>query len=162
MAAEARVQPGSGRTRDEPAGGPARFVARVEARPLAVRMLLYALLKRFEKHIGPSDAGSVELVLAEILNNIVEHAYGEESIGEVEVVADMLPETLVCNVQDWGRSLPGLAIPEGALPSCGAGIETLPEGGWGWALIRTVASDLDYRRDAGCNRLRVAIPISFE
>ncbi len=33
MAAEARVQPGSGRTRDEPAAGPARFVARVEARP---------------------------------------------------------------------------------------------------------------------------------
>ncbi len=112
-------------------------------------MLLYALLKRFEKHIGPSGAGSVELVLAEILSNIVEHAYGEESIGEVEVVADMLPEQLVCNVQDWGAPFRVWPFPKSALPTCGAGIETLPEGGWGWALIRTVASDLDYRRDAG-------------
>ncbi len=162
MGADAELQRKAGRMQAGSSGRPIRFVAEVEAQPLAVRMLLYALLKRLERHIGPADAGSIELVLAEILNNIVEHAYGEGRSGALEVVAELRPAALDCRVRDWGNPLPGHAIPLSGLPSTAVAIGDLPEGGWGWALIREVARDLRYGREGDCNVLHLAIPLGFD
>ena len=36
--------------------------------------------------------------------------------------------------------------------------EDLPEGGFGWFLIRTLTLDLEYERDGGFNKLRFVVP----
>jgi serine/threonine-protein kinase RsbW len=48
--------------------------------------------------------------------------------------------------------MPKDGLPEGRLVTL-AETATLPEGGFGWFLIRTLSRDLDYRREGGRNLL---------
>lgn len=96
---------------------------------------------------------TVELVLAEVLNNVAEHAYAERS-GHVAVTVVLVPAGLACEVVDEGAAMPGGTLPAGRLPD-----DDLPEGGFGWHLIRTLTRDLTYRRQRGTNRLGFLIPI---
>lgn len=97
--------------------------------------------------------GTVELVLAEVLNNVAEHAYADSS-GHVAVTVALQPGALWCEVVDEGAPMPGGILPEGRLPEV-----ELPEGGFGWHLIRTMTRDLQYRRQRGTNRLNFIIPL---
>lgn len=114
-----------------------------------------ALCNFFEK-IGadlpsPEMRFNVELILAEVLNNIVEHGYrGLE--GEIELVVTPAMDGLVFRVADSGHPMPDEILPEGNLPEHGC-IEDLPEGGFGWFLIRELSKDLEYRRESGRNLL---------
>ncbi|MCV2867235.1 ATP-binding protein [Defluviimonas sp. WL0002] len=139
-----------------------RFKARIAARPMDVRRLLHEVLVRFQGKIGTSDAGALELVLAEILNNVVEHAYGAERSGDIEVEVALRNGALDCRVVDWGRPLPNDAIPRKPPPDIDVCREQLPEGGWGWTLIRALARDLAYSRSGDTNHLSLVLPLSFE
>lgn len=86
-----------------------------------------------------------ELVLAEVLNNMVEH--GQLQPGRISVRLRLEGEALICRISDHGLPLPRGRLPEGVLPVP----ETLPEGGFGWPLIRALACDLEYRRTQGVN-----------
>lgn len=96
--------------------------------------------------------GTAELVLAEVLNNIVEHAYARHS-GEIEVTLSRDADGLLVQVVDTGLPMPAGAPPAGQLPALDRD-DGLPEGGFGWHLIRTLSRDLDYRRDGARNLLR--------
>lgn len=94
-----------------------------------------------------------ELVLAEVLNNVVEHAYGEAG-GRVEVSLQKGPGGVQCLITDEGRAMPGGELPEGRLPGGPEiNLSDLPEGGFGWHLIRSLSTDLTYARVDGQNRL---------
>lgn len=126
---------------------------RIVAHEGAVRDLLAALRARL-RALGETEetCGTVEIVIAEALNNIVEHAYGGTG-GEIAL--DMARETggLCCILRDRGRPLPGLRLPEGTAPPAVTPRESLPEGGFGWFLIRALTDRLDYARADGENRL---------
>lgn len=93
-----------------------------------------------------------ELVLAEVMNNIAEHAYGGLS-GPVALRLKRCAEGIFCLISDQGRAMPGDALPEGRRPDLGVARADLPEGGFGWHLIRMLTSRLSYGRKAGRNRL---------
>lgn len=97
--------------------------------------------------------GTVEIVLAEVINNIVEHAYSKKESGSVQVHYCLTQEALRVRVLDEGDALPNEKLPQGVLPSLDVAQEDLPEGGFGWSLIRALASDVRYNREAGQNRL---------
>lgn len=102
--------------------------------------------------------GVAELVLAEALNNVAEHAYGEEG-GPVEITLRGEAEGIRCLIVDAGRSMPDGRLPEGRLPACtGATLQDLPEGGFGWHLIRALCADLAYVRRADRNHLMFLLP----
>jgi serine/threonine-protein kinase RsbW len=125
--------------------------------PAAVRTALARLLSAAPLHaLTEDDRGTVELVLAEVLNNVVEHAYAGAS-GPVEVGLCATPHGLACRIVDQGLAMPGGALPEGRLPA--AAPSELPEGGFGWHLIRSLTADLTYARCAGQNRLSFLIPL---
>ena len=97
-------------------------------------------------------------MLAEVLNNVAEHAYADTA-GPVAVTVALIPGGLGCEVVDEGNAMPGGQLPEGRLPQDDLPETELPEGGFGWHLIRSLTRDLAYRRQRGSNRLSFTIPL---
>lgn len=119
----------------------------------AVRAALQDLFGRCAlAALPPADRGTAELVLAEVLNNIVEHAHPRRQ-GQIELTLCHTPQGLVCSVVDRGLRMPGGQLPEGRPMPSVAPMADLPEGGFGWNLIRLLATDLSYRRVGGRNEL---------
>ena len=102
---------------------------------------------------------NVEIVVAEVINNIIEHAH-VDCAGRIELSLFIHPGPLsqaphiLCSVRDDGAGMPGEALPPGIGQCNGtAAQDSLAEGGFGWQLIRTLAQDIRYRRRDGLNQL---------
>jgi serine/threonine-protein kinase RsbW len=95
--------------------------------------------------------GTAEIVLAEVLNNIVEHAYADQG-GDITLRLVQQDGAVHCTVIDTGAPMPGLCLPEGRFQPLDD-LADLPEGGFGWFLIRSLTQGLAYRRTQGVNRL---------
>lgn len=138
----------------EDAAGLTRIV--IPSDPVSVRQALCALFTPLMSGPISQDArDTAQLVLAEALNNIVEHAYANTP-GEIEVTIEFSSKGLTCSITDCGLPMPDEHLPEGHLPYP-LNSEDLPEGGFGWHLIRTLSEDLDYSRIGGRNRLTFRI-----
>jgi serine/threonine-protein kinase RsbW len=85
------------------------------------------------------------------LNNIVEHAYDRDD-GQIELRLQWLPGRLVCELLDAGLPMPDCTLPEGRAQSV-ADDQALPEGGFGWFLIRQLTEKLLYQRIGARNHL---------
>lgn len=131
-----------------------------DASHVAVRRLLANLRDRLGIWRIPQETcGTVELVLAEALNNIVEHAYGAQEPGPITVQVVLRAEKLDVTLTDTGKPLPPHALPPGNLPDTSGPLETLPEGGFGWFLICHLTEALRYARHQGQNQLSFEIPV---
>jgi serine/threonine-protein kinase RsbW len=62
-------------------------------------------------------------------------------------------------VVDHGAELPGHVLPQGQLKEYGPHSD-LPEGGFGWHMIRALAKDVEYRRRDGCNHLSFRLDLA--
>lgn len=103
--------------------------------------------------LSQDDRSTAEIVLAEVLNNIAEHAYSDGE-GPIRLWLGWATGRLVCRIEDEGSPMPGGAPPQGRAPRP----EELAEGGFGWHLIRSLADDLGYERARGVNRLYFTLP----
>lgn len=120
--------------------------------PLAVREGLHAIFETIMLRNLPTEGrGTVEIVLAEALNNIVEHAYARYR-GDIEISLRLVASELFCRIVDTGLPMPRGVLPPGILSPIDPEAE-LPEGGFGWFLIRALSRDLEYRRDGQANLL---------
>lgn len=124
----------------------------IPGEPLAVRDGLRVICSsELARGLSEDERGTMEIVLAEVLNNIVEHAYCENP-GEIEVALKLSFDSLAVTVVDHGLPMPGGKAPSGHLKPIGD-FDDLPEGGFGWHLIRTLSRELVYQRKNGTNRL---------
>ena len=124
----------------------------ISADPLAVREGLRILFDTMLlRSLAEDDRGTAEIVLAEALNNIVEHAYAQHA-GEIEITLLLHQNALICRIIDTGLPMPDETLPVGHLAAFEP-TDDLPEGGFGWFLIRTLSRDLDYKRVDGRNHL---------
>lgn len=98
---------------------------------------------------------NAEIVLAEVLNNVVEHAYAQRQ-GDIILDINPNPSGLACQISDSGAPMPGLTLPQGQLQPLDR-IDALPEGGFGWFLIRSLTENLRYRREGCFNRLTFCV-----
>ncbi len=119
----------------------------------AVRPILRQTLRCFAGRLSDEDAGNLELTLAEVLNNIVEHAYAGRPPGYVHLAVTRESAAVFCRVEDDGQPMPGLRLPEGAIAPVADRVKDMAEGGWGWALIRALTFDLAYERKTDRNYL---------
>lgn len=105
---------------------------------------------------GTDTVDDLRLCVAEALNNIVEHAYegdtGKPIYANVAVLDDRCEVILI----DEGKPLPGYKIPETVVDFDPLALDDLPEGGFGWMLIREQMDDVAYERREGCNVLTLA------
>lgn len=98
-----------------------------------------------------------EQVLAEALNNVVEHAQIDRPQGVIEMVISGGQTGVDVVIRDDGKPMPDLVLPSGEQPAVELLTEEMPEGGFGWFLIRTLADRLDYQRAEGWNHLSIGI-----
>ncbi len=105
------------------------------------------------------DRNAIELILAEALNNVVEHAYPPGQPGNVKLVLRHGRAGVLIEIRDTGKPMPNGRTPLGVHPMEKSPDESLPEGGYGWFLIRQLARDVVYDRENGENFLifRVAV-----
>lgn len=108
--------------------------------------------------LGEPVLGTVELVLAEVLNNIAEHSYGPGG-GPVALRIEQGTGALLCEIGDRGKPMPAGRVPQRGLPPL-APPAPLPEGGFGWHIVRCLASALHYERTPDGNVLRLSIPVA--
>lgn len=100
---------------------------------------------------------SVELVLAEVLNNIVEHAYADAEDGTIDLRVDGREGGLDFQIHDGGKPMPDGVGPRAAGGATCPDPATLPEGGFGWFLVESLTHDLSYSREMGRNMLRFSM-----
>lgn len=104
--------------------------------------------------------GTAEIVMAEALNNIVEHAYAAQA-GLIDIWVGLGATGLECSISDYGRPMPDFQLPKGHQHNL-AQMDDLPEGGFGWFLIRSLAQDLQYQRRYNQNLLRFRLPLNAQ
>lgn len=108
--------------------------------------------------LPPAVAECCELVLAEAMNNIVEHAY-DDAGGLLRLTLLRGRQHVICRLLDRGRPLDGLRLPLARSPIPDRMPDGGPtEGGYGWFLIHSLSQRLHYRRADGMNRLFIVVP----
>jgi serine/threonine-protein kinase RsbW len=96
--------------------------------------------------------GELELVMAEALNNVVEHAYLYAEDGEIEILVVLTADRLRTHIVDSGRKFDGPPpFKDMDIENCD--FEELPEGGFGWNLIRTLTDVVEFEHREDKNRL---------
>lgn len=124
------------------------------ASEIAARIGLQQLIAQLtDTGVPAQDIGSVEIVLAEAVNNVVEHAYAGREPEDVRVQHKLEGTELTIVIEDTGGPLPGLELPKGNPANLDVPLEDMPEGGFGWFLIRGLTSALRYERGESTNRL---------
>ena len=110
----------------------------------AVRDCLATLLDALSPYdLDVEETGTIELVLAEAMNNIVEHAYPPDDVpGPIDVFCSRIPDGLQFRIKDCGRPMPDGVTPIGLPVDLEVDFTDLPEGGFGWFLIKDLAKDV--------------------
>jgi serine/threonine-protein kinase RsbW len=110
-----------------------------------------------EAGVPEACLGTVELVWAEALNNIAEHAYAGTVAGQVHMEVKVEGPLVSATIRDCGNPLPDFALPPGRLPDSSGPVESLPEGGFGWFLIRDLCDSVAYWHENGENHLSLVL-----
>lgn len=131
----------------------------VKSRPNAVRNTLVQLRRVVAPlETAPTFIDRLELVLAEALNNVVEHAYRDNPDGTIWLRFSSDPSGLIIQIRDNGVAAPDSpTLDQPQFPNLAA-VKTLPEGGFGRHLIRHLADRVEYRRLSGQNCLILHVP----
>lgn len=137
------------------------FEISVQSSETAVRDVLAKLLIAMRPlQLSAEEYGTVEIVLAEVLNNIVEHAYpAGTGAGKITLRCACDTDGLQFSIMDRGRAMPDGRLPIGQQACLDVDLDNLPEGGFGWFLIQDLAKDLHYERSNGENHLRMRLAV---
>ncbi len=111
-----------------------------------------------EQCLGEREIFGLALALEECGSNIVDHAYGRDSGEKFQVSFEHTGNGLTIELRDRGPEFdPTL---ERARPV--ADEDSRPPGGWGIPLVRHYMDEIQYRREAGENVLRLTKRLSQE
>ena len=103
--------------------------------------------------LSSDRADEVEIALAEAINNVVEHGYAELEPGMIRLLCSLRAASLDIRICDAGTPLPENRLPPGLAADVSVARADLPEGGFGWFLIRELTSDIRYDRCGLVNNL---------
>lgn len=129
---------------------------------LDVRRTLEELRGRLTGDVSSDALARLEIVAAEILNNVVEHAFDAQANPGGQITLDVWPDAgrLTLKITDTGRAMPDGVMPAGRMPELDPNDPaSLPEGGFGWGLIHEMSNELKYTRDGATNRLDLWIAL---
>lgn len=102
-----------------------------------------------------------QIALAEACNNIVEHAYPYERCDDPAITVDIASDRggIQITLRDKGGPMPDGRLPGPDLPLLDLDDPLLlPEGGFGWPILRSMTRALSISRRSGQNILRFRLP----
>lgn len=99
---------------------------------------------------------NLSIVLAEALNNIVEHAYEYREDGQIRANLAFKEGSIIIDLCDDGKKMPGLPVKR-EMDGHTKDLEDLPEGGFGWFLIHTLVAGMDYKYEDNSNHLTLTL-----
>ena len=130
------------------------FTIKFETTQVAARQSINAVIGRLLGFgISVDRCGDIEIVLTEAVNNVVEHACHNILEPEAWISCWIKDKALIVEVIDTGRPMPIEGLPTGSRKDLSVPIADLPEGGFGWLLIRQIAETVVYDRKEGRNIL---------
>ncbi|MGA9412780.1 MAG: ATP-binding protein [Roseobacter sp.] len=137
------------------------FEVHVESGQSAAREALEKFLEKLRPlNLDLEEAGTIELVLAEILNNIVEHAYPPAGpSGPIDIHCAQKQNGLLVQIKDRGTAMPDGKLPLGEINPVDVEFDNMPEGGFGWFLIQHLARDVTYTRVNNENHLKMRLAV---
>jgi len=138
------------------------FTVWIEGNERAVRNGLAKLLLCLKPlALSADDTSTIELVLAEALNNIIEHALSDRPEPTTIEMRGAFCATngLRITIIDLGTPMPTGKAPVGKAPDLEVATDDLPEGGFGWFMIHTLASNVRYTRVGEANHLILELPV---
>ncbi len=136
------------------------IVHRFSATELEARTALCSIMADIRsRELAEEQVAAVEIALAEVVNNVVEHAYSGIPPGEIQVEFGFCSGALRIGVSDHGNPLPDGKLPEGNPADVSGPLDEMPEGGFGWFMIRTLAREIHYIRENGCNHLELTFDL---
>lgn len=138
-----------------------KFSISVQSGELAVRSALEKLMAKLEPlTLDVEEAGTIELVMAEALNNVVEHGYPSTTdAGPIDIACFHKSDGLHFEIKDQGLPMPDGRTPIGDAVDLDVPFNDMPEGGFGWFLIKNLARDVDYGRYGDENHLRMRLNV---
>ncbi len=105
------------------------------------------------------DVNPIELVLAEILNNIAEHGDHASPPEKICLKWALHKNRFSAEISDAGVAYSPLEKIRAAKKHKDTAFDNLPEGGVGWHIISALCSDIHYRRHGNINILKLQIPV---
>ncbi len=103
-----------------------------------------------EAGLGDHAAFHVQMAVDEACTNIIEHAYGGESRGQIAVECRIKPGELTVILRDRGRHFNPDAVPK---PRLGTLLEDTEVGGLGLYFMHQVMDEVRFRFSAEGNEL---------
>lgn len=106
------------------------------------------------KHkLNETLSSQLELILVEAVNNVIEHAYQNKQDLPIDTVFEASSTEITITIKDNGVVAPtAIYKTDTAMPD----INELPEGGWGIALIHSLADHIEHSRKDGKNILVIS------
>lgn len=146
----------------QPAPGPdPMFYRSFHSDHATTRVVLAQLRTSLLPHASEDALARLELALAEVLNNIGEHgrAAPADRLPKVHLCVICQGDGLVCAVTDDGAPLPRSCLTQGGgTPRGIISRDNLPEGGFGWPLIRSLTRSISHFRQDKRNFLTFVVP----
>lgn len=106
---------------------------------------------------GVEKADDVQIVLHEAINNIVEHGHVNRFPSRVLLSIRESYGHVKIRLIDHGIGYPDGQVPAGIFPELPENKSQIPEGGFGWAIIRALSGDIAYARRLGANALEISV-----
>lgn len=139
----------------------------------AIRAALGEIRLRFYGYTPDDTIDRLELVLAEVLNNICEHGSvtlavapdqglsqrrGNGATPTVHLSVIRHDSGIVCTITDDGIPLPATCLTDGPRTIA----TELPEGGFGWRMIRDLTNSISYTREGRRNFVGFTVPYGYQ
>jgi serine/threonine-protein kinase RsbW len=103
-----------------------------------------------EAGLGEVEAGRCQLAVDEACTNVIEHGYGGEDRGVIDLVCQVREGELVVTILDHAAPFDPNQVPA---PQLNASLDELKVGGLGIYLMRQVMDAVEFSAEAGGNRL---------
>jgi anti-sigma regulatory factor (Ser/Thr protein kinase) len=100
--------------------------------------------------LDDTTSSRCQLAVDEACTNVIEHGYGGEDKGTLEISCDARPGELTITVRDRGREFDPTRAPD---PKLDAAVEDMGIGGLGIYFMRQVMDSIDFQRRNGVNTL---------
>ena len=97
---------------------------------------------------------ALEMVIEEIATNAMKYGYRPSRDGRITIEATATERSTELVIEDDADAFDPTIAPE---PDVNRSLESMPVGGLGIHLVRSVRDAFDYERVNGCNRVRVRI-----